>query len=86
MASRFAPPRTVESQRIQKLIESANIKLGQVITDVIGVSGRGMLRALANGEERPEKLVELARGSLTSTKVELGRALTRRLRPRSVSS
>jgi transposase len=72
---------TAVANRIQKLIESANIKLGQVITDVLGVSGRLMLRALAEGEARPEKLVELARGSLTGKKVELGRALTSRLTP-----
>ena len=69
------------ANRIQKLIESANIKLGQVATDVLGVSGRLMLRALADGEEEVEKLVELARGSLKGKKVELRRALTSRLTP-----
>jgi transposase len=72
---------TAVANRIQKLIESANIKLGQVVTDVLGVSGRGMLRALADGEARPEKLVEMARGSLKNKKPELRRALTSRLTP-----
>jgi len=72
---------TAVANRIQKLIESANIKLGQVATDVLGVSGRLMLRALAEGEEDVERLVELARGSLKSKKPELRRALTSRLTP-----
>jgi transposase len=72
---------TAVANRIQKLIESANIKLGQVATDVLGVSGRLMLRALADGEAEIENLVELARGSLKGKKPELRRALTSRLTP-----
>ncbi len=72
---------TAVANRIQKLIESANIKLGQVATDVLGVSGRLMLHALAAGEENVERLVELARGSLKSKQPELRRALTSRLTP-----
>jgi len=72
---------TAVANRIQKLIESANIKLGQVATDVLGVSGRLMLRALADGETDAEKLVELARGTLKGKKPELQRALTSRLTP-----
>ncbi|MDQ3255178.1 MAG: IS110 family transposase [Acidobacteriota bacterium] len=72
---------TAVANRIQKLIESANIKLGQVATDVLGVSGRLMLRALADGETEAEKLVELARGTLKGKKPELRRALTSRLTP-----
>lgn len=55
--------------------------LGQVVTDVLGVSGRLMLRALAEGEDDAEKLVELARGSLKGKKSQLRRALTSRLTP-----
>lgn len=72
---------TATANRIQKLIESANIKLGQVVTDVLGVSGRQMLRALAAGEDDAEKLVALARGTLQGKKPELRRALTSRLTP-----
>jgi transposase len=72
---------TALANRIQKLIESANIKLGQVATDVLGVSGRMMLRALADGEEDVEVLVEMARSSLRTKKPELRRALTSRLTP-----
>lgn len=72
---------TALANRIQKLIESANIKLAQVATDVLGTSGRQMLRALADGEEDVEVLVEMARSSLRTKKPELRRALTSRLTP-----
>jgi transposase len=72
---------TALANRIQKLIESANIKLGQVATDVLGASGRQMLRALADGEEDVEVLAEMARSSLRTKKPELRRALTSRLTP-----
>jgi transposase len=57
---------TAVANRIQKLLESANIKLGQVASDVLGLSGRLMLRALAAGEQDAEKLAELAQGRLKS--------------------
>jgi transposase len=52
------------ANRIQKVLEDANLKLGSVATDVLGVSGRDMLRALIAGENNPQKLAELARGKL----------------------
>jgi transposase len=52
------------ANRIQKVLEDANIKLGSVATDVLGVSGRDMLRALVAGEDDPHKLAELARRKL----------------------
>jgi transposase len=52
------------ANRIQKILEDANIKLGSVASDVLGVSGRDMLRALVAGEDDPVKLAELARGVL----------------------
>jgi transposase len=52
------------ANRIQKVLEDANIKLGSVATDVLGVSGRDMLRALVAGEQDAKKLAELARGRL----------------------
>lgn len=72
---------TALANRIQKVIESANIKLGQVATDVLGTSGRQMLRALADGETNVEVLAEMARSSLRNKKPELRRALTSRLTP-----
>jgi transposase len=53
---------TAVANRMQKLIESAKIKLGQVASDVLGLSGRLMLRALAEGEQDATKLAELALG------------------------
>src|SRR5882672_2704383 len=70
---------TAVANRIQKLVESANIKLGQVASDVLGVSGRMRLGALAAGESDPEKLAELAQGRLKSKKGELRQALAGRL-------
>jgi len=52
------------ANRIQKVLADANLKLGSVATDVLGVSGRDMLRALVAGEKDPVKLAELARGKL----------------------
>jgi transposase len=60
---------------VQKLIESANLKLGQVATDVLGVSGRLILRALADGETDATRLAEFARGRLRRKGVELRRSL-----------
>jgi transposase len=52
------------ANRIQKVLEDANIKLGSVATDVLGVSGRDMLRALVAGQSNADRLAELARGKL----------------------
>ena len=52
---------TAVANRIQKVIESANIKLAQVASDALGVSGRAILWALARGETDPVKLASLAR-------------------------
>ena len=67
--------RSREANRIQKLLEGANIKLSSVATDVLGVSGRAMLAALAAGEEDPEALADLARGQLRKKREELQEAL-----------
>jgi len=69
------------ANRVQRLIESGNIKLGQVASNALGVSGRLMLRALANGETDGTKLAALARGQLKKKEAELQRALTGRLSP-----
>jgi transposase len=53
-----------ECLRVQKALEDAGIKLGSVASDVLGVSGRAMLRALVSGERDPEVLAELAKGTL----------------------
>ena len=56
--------RTAAANRIQKVLEDANIKLAGVATDVLGVSGRDMLEGLIAGETDPAKLADLARKRL----------------------
>ena len=62
-------------QRIQKLLEGANIKLASVASDVLGLSGRAMLRALAAGEADPASLADLAKGRLRTKRADLEAAL-----------
>jgi transposase len=61
--------------RIQKVLEDANIKLGAVASDVFGASGRAMLRPLMKGESDAEALAELSKGRLRNKIPELRRAL-----------
>ena len=63
------------SNRIQKTLEDANIKLASVASDVLGVSGRDMLRALVRGESDPVVLAELARQRLRKKIPQLQEAL-----------
>lgn len=70
--------RSSEMNRVQKVLESANIKLGTVVSDVFGASGRAMLRALIAGERDPDRLAALARGSLRTKLDQLIPALTGR--------
>lgn len=73
--------RNREVNRLQKLLESANIKLSSVATDVMGVSGRAMLEAILSGSTDPEVLAELARGKLRKKLSLLREALQGRFRP-----
>lgn len=70
---------TAVGNRIIKLVESANIKLAQVASNALGVSGRAMLRALSRGEEDPIRMAALARGRLQTKQGQLERALRGRL-------
>jgi transposase len=67
--------RTRESQRLDKVLQDAGIKLSSVASDVLGVSGRAMLRALAQGSHDPAALAELARGVLRKKLPALREAL-----------
>jgi transposase len=58
---RLVQAHTSEQQRIEKTLEDAGIRLGSVASDVLGVSGRAMLRALLAGERDPVVLADLAR-------------------------
>jgi transposase len=66
--------------RIQKTLEDANIKLGSVATDVLGVSGRQMLHAMVEGEQDIEKIAQMAHGALRKKIPELRLALKGRVR------
>jgi transposase len=57
--------RTAETQRVEKLLEDAQIKLSVVASDIFGVSGRAMLAALIQGERDPKRLAQLARTKLS---------------------
>jgi transposase len=70
--------RASEVNRVHKMLEDANIKLGQVATDILGVSGRKMLEALIEGERDGGRLAELALGALRKKAEQLGPALTGR--------
>lgn len=61
--------------RIQKVLEGANIKLSAVVSDIVGVSGRAMLEAMVRGTEEPQLLAALAKGRLQHKRPVLEEAL-----------
>ena len=67
-------------QRLQKVLDWANIKLASVATDVAGRSARAMLEAIVDGQSDVTALADLARGRLCSKRAELERALAGRVR------
>ncbi len=67
--------RAREANRIQKVLEGANIKLTSVISDVLGVSGRAMLQGIIDGEEDPEALANRVHTHLKATPADLQAAL-----------
>jgi transposase len=70
---------TRQTQRIQKTLEEANIKLDSVLSDIMGVSGRKMIEAMIEGVRNPTKLAVLADRRLKATPKELYDALHGRL-------
>ena len=79
--SNFIRERATLVNRVQKVLEGGNIKLASVATDVLGVSGRAMLDALAAGETDAAAMSELARGRLRDKRELLERALSGRVLP-----
>ena len=71
--------RAAVSNRVQKVLEDANIKLASVASDVLGVSGRAMIAALIGGETEPGRLADLARRRMRARIPELRRALDGRV-------
>jgi transposase len=68
--------RSREVNRVQKVLEDANLKLASVATNVMGVSGRAMLEQLIQGKTDPAVLAELAKGRLREKRELLEKALT----------
>lgn len=77
--STFIRERATLCNRVQKVLETANIKLASVASDVLGVSGRAMLDALVAGESDPQAMAELARGRLRDKRPLLEQALCGRV-------
>lgn len=73
--------RTAKKNRLQKLLESANVKLGSVVSDVFGMTGMAIVEALAKGESDVATLSQLARGNLRAKKGELALAVDARVTP-----
>jgi transposase len=77
----FVRERSNIANRIQKVLEGANIKLSCVATDILGVSGRAILEALAQGETDPETLSALCVGRLKDKSADMVRALSGCVQP-----
>ena len=71
--------RVQHAQRIQKTLEDANLKIASVISDVLGMSGRAILAALAAGESDPEKLASLVHTRVKASRATLVEALRGRV-------
>lgn len=77
----FVRERATVVNRIQKTLESANIKLASVATNVMGVSGRAMLEAIITGTADATEMAELAKGRLREKREQLDKALQGRVKP-----
>ena len=76
---RLIEERAREANRVLKVLETANIKLGSVVTNVLGVSARAMLKALIAATGAPAELAELAKRRLRRKRPALAEALTGRV-------
>ena len=77
----FVRERATLVNRVQKTLESANIKLGSVASNVMGVSGRAMLEAIIAGTANSAEMAELAKGRLREKREQLDKALEGRVKP-----
>lgn len=68
------------TNRIQKTLEDANLKITGLISDVVGVSGRAILESIIAGETDPKKLLEVTKGRLKASPERLLEALHGRIR------
>jgi transposase len=74
--TKLVQDRSSEVNRVQKVLEDANIKLASVVSDVMGVSSREMLMQLMAGQDDPAVMAQLARGRMRDKIAELEQALT----------
>ena len=74
--TKLVQERSREVNRVQGVLERANIKLASVATDIMGVSGRAMLEALIAGRADAATMAELARGRMRTKIPVLAQALT----------
>ena len=74
--TKLVQERAREVNRVQKLLEGANIKLASVATDIFGASGRLMLEAMVKGTTNEKEMAEMAKGRMRSKIPELEMALT----------
>jgi transposase len=79
--SNFIRARAVLINRVQQVLETANIKLASVATDVLGVSGRAMIEELIAGNTDAQAMAELAKGRMREKRELLAQALTGRVKP-----
>jgi transposase len=79
--SNFIRERASLVNRVQKTLESANIKLASVASNVMGVSSRAILDALIEGQTDPQTMAQLARGRLRTKREALAQALEGRVKP-----
>jgi transposase len=79
--STFIQERVTLINRVQKLLEDANITLASVASDIMGVSGRAILAALLAGHTDPQALADLAKGRRRTTRELLAHALDGRVKP-----
>jgi transposase len=77
----FVRERATLVNRVHKALDSANIKLTSVATDVMGVSGRAILAELIQGQATPEQMADLAKGRLRAKRDDLTKALEGRVKP-----
>jgi transposase len=78
---RLSEERTREVNRVQKTLEGCNLKLGDVVSDVVGKASRMILSAIADGESDPARLASLAEGRVRASQEELEAALTGTVSP-----
>ena len=74
--TKLTQERSREINRIQKVLEGANIKLSDVATDIMGKSAQDMLRAIISGNQNPQAMAQMARGKLKNKTELLEKSLT----------